>query len=104
MLVSRLWGKEIGDGCGIDAWNLSPRKRWDRSAVVTFIPFGLSDFTPVAALPSAFCIRAGRLGRCPFELPYTPCRIVGGVEQEVRVVYIFACTGREVISVAATPS
>jgi hypothetical protein len=27
-----------------------------------------------------------------------------GVEQEVRVVYIFACTNREVISVAATPS
>ena len=30
---------EIGDSCGIDAWNLSLRKRRDRSAVVTFIPF-----------------------------------------------------------------
>jgi len=29
---------------------------------------------------------------------------VEGVEQELRVVYISACTGREVISVAATPS
>jgi hypothetical protein len=30
--------------------------------------------------------------------------IVGGVEQEVRAVYISACTGRDVSSVAATPS
>jgi hypothetical protein len=40
LLGSRLWGKEIGDGCRVDAWNLSPRKRRDGSAVVTFIPFG----------------------------------------------------------------
>jgi hypothetical protein len=33
-----------------------------------------------------------------------PYGIVGGVEQEVRVVYISACTGRDVSSVAATPS
>src|SRR5216684_9401966 len=38
--VSRRGGKEIGDGCGIDAWNLSVWKRWDGSALVTFIPFG----------------------------------------------------------------
>ena len=34
----------------------------------------------------------------------TPLPNCGGVEREVRVVYIFACTGCEVISVAATPS
>ncbi len=38
--LSILGGKEIGDGCGIDAGNLSPRKRRDGSALVTFIPFG----------------------------------------------------------------
>src|SRR5260370_41377402 len=38
--VSRLGRKEIGDRRGIDAWNLSPRKRRDGNAVVTFIPFG----------------------------------------------------------------
>src|SRR5713226_10100274 len=38
--VSRLGGKEIGDRGGIDTWNLSPRKRRDGSAVVTFVPFG----------------------------------------------------------------
>src|SRR5216683_5075635 len=39
-MFSILGGKEIGDGCGIDAGNLSPRKRRDGSALVTFIPFG----------------------------------------------------------------
>src|SRR5271155_2622798 len=39
-MFSILGRKEIGDGRGIDAWNLSPRKRRDGSAVVTFIPFG----------------------------------------------------------------
>src|SRR5258708_7056185 len=39
-MFSMLGRKEIGDGCGIDAWNLSPRKRWDGSAVEAFIPFG----------------------------------------------------------------
>src|SRR5229473_5130434 len=39
-MFSILGRKEIGDGCVIDAANLSPRKRWDGSAVVTFIPFG----------------------------------------------------------------
>src|ERR1700675_3425959 len=39
-MFSILGRKEIGDGCGIDAGNLSPRKRRDGSAVVTFIPFG----------------------------------------------------------------
>src|SRR5271163_4954192 len=39
-MFSILGGKEIRDGCGIDAGNLSPRKRRDGSALVTFIPFG----------------------------------------------------------------
>jgi hypothetical protein len=39
-MFSILGGKEIGDGCGIDAGNLSPLKRRDGSALVTFIPFG----------------------------------------------------------------
>jgi hypothetical protein len=39
-MFSILGRKEIWDGRGIDAWNLSPRKRRDGSAVVTFIPFG----------------------------------------------------------------
>ena len=39
-MFSILGGKEIGDGCGIDAGNLSLRKRRDGSALVTFIPFG----------------------------------------------------------------
>ncbi len=39
-MFSILGRKEIGNGRGIDAWNLPPRKRWDGSAVVTFIPFG----------------------------------------------------------------
>jgi len=39
-MFSILGRKEIRDGRGIDAWNLSPRKRRDGSAVVTFIPFG----------------------------------------------------------------
>src|SRR5260370_12092608 len=38
--VSRLGGKEIGDRVGIDTWNLSPWKRRNGGAVVTFIPFG----------------------------------------------------------------
>src|SRR5258708_12982979 len=39
-MFSILGRKESGDGCAIDAGNLSPRKRRDGSAVVTFIPFG----------------------------------------------------------------
>ena len=39
-MFSILGRKEIGDGRGIDAWNLSPRKRRNGDAVVTFIPFG----------------------------------------------------------------
>src|SRR5260370_26070669 len=39
-MFSILGRKEIGDGCGIDAGNLSRRKGRDGSAVVTFIPFG----------------------------------------------------------------
>jgi hypothetical protein len=39
-MFSILGRKEIGDGRGIDAWNLSPRKRRDGSALVTFILFG----------------------------------------------------------------
>jgi hypothetical protein len=39
-MFSILGRKELGDGCGIDACNLSPGKRRDGNAVVTFIPFG----------------------------------------------------------------
>src|ERR1700674_1372976 len=39
-MFSILGGKEIGDGCGIDAGNLSRRKRRGGNAVVTLIPFG----------------------------------------------------------------
>jgi hypothetical protein len=39
-MFSILGGKEIGDGCRIDAGDLSPWKRRDGSALVRFIPFG----------------------------------------------------------------
>src|SRR5713101_1056731 len=39
-MFSILGRKEIGGSSGIDAGNLSPRKRRYGSAVVTFIPFG----------------------------------------------------------------
>src|SRR5260370_17181576 len=42
--VSILGGKEIGDGYGIDAGNLSPRKSRDRGDVVPFLPFCPSIF------------------------------------------------------------
>src|SRR5260370_21839824 len=54
--VSRLGGKEIGDGCGIDAWNLSPRKRRDAIAAVTVIPFApsiLAENPDRARIPSS---------------------------------------------------
>src|SRR5271163_2003915 len=38
-MFSILGRKEIGDSCGIEAWNLSPRKWRDGSALVMFIPF-----------------------------------------------------------------
>jgi hypothetical protein len=38
----------------------------------------------------------------PFTYP--SLRIVGGIEQEVWLVYISACPLRDVVSVAATPS
>ena len=39
----------------------------------------------------------------PFTYP-SSLRIVGGIEQEVWLVYISACPGRDLVSVAATPS
>jgi len=47
--------------------------------------------------------RAG-LADAHSNYPTPPAELWGDVELEVMVVYIFACTGREVISVAATPS
>src|SRR5216683_896046 len=58
-MFSILGGKEIGDGCGIDVWNLSPRKRRDGSALVTFIPFG-----PGASVENTRC----GVIQCRFEI------------------------------------
>jgi hypothetical protein len=58
-MFSILGRKEIGDGRGIDAWNLSPRKRRYGNAVVTFIPFG----------PRASVENPGRgIIQCRFEI------------------------------------
>jgi hypothetical protein len=58
-MFSILGRKEIGDGCKIDAWNLSPRKRRYGNAVVTFIPFG----------PRASVENPGRgIIQCRFEI------------------------------------
>src|SRR5258706_15836159 len=58
-MFSILGRKEIGDGCGIDAGNLSPRKRRYGSAVVTFIPFG-----PGASVENPWC----RVIQCGLEI------------------------------------
>src|ERR1700693_1479085 len=50
---------EIGDGRGIDAWNLSPRQRRDGGAVVTVVPFG-----PGASVENLGC----GIIECPFEI------------------------------------
>src|SRR5260370_11969034 len=58
-MFSILGRTEIGDGCGIDARNLSPRKRRYGSEVVTFIPFG-----PGASVENPGC----RVIQCGLEI------------------------------------
>src|SRR5260370_42494695 len=58
-MFSILGRKGIGEGCGIDAGNLSPRKRRYGRAVVTFIPFG-----PEASVENPGC----RVIQCGLEI------------------------------------